>query len=101
MDGKLFNLARLKSRSKTQLELTTELLFADDTALVAHSEEDIMLRGGWALQINTSKTQVIYQPSLDNTARREPDIEINGETLKVVPSFKHLGSTLTPGNRVD
>ena len=109
MDGKLFNLARLKARSKTQLKLITELLFADDTALVAHSEEDILrlvdtfsqASGRMGLQINTSKTEIIYQPSPDNTAPREPVIQINGETLKVVPSFKYLGSTLTLDNRVD
>ena len=35
-DRKLFNLARLRARTKTRTKLITELLFADDTALIAH-----------------------------------------------------------------
>ena len=35
-DGKLFNLARLRARTKARTELTTVLLYADDTALIAH-----------------------------------------------------------------
>ena len=35
-DGKLFNLARLKAKTKRRKDLITELLFADDTALIAH-----------------------------------------------------------------
>ena len=109
MNGKLFNIVRLKAKTKTQLHHVTELLFANDTALVAHSESGIQrlvdifsaASGRMGLQINTSKTEVIYQPSPNNTTPRKPDIKINGETLKVVNSFKYLGSTLTPDNRAD
>ena len=37
-DGKLFNLARLRAKTKTRNELVTELLLADDTALIQHDE---------------------------------------------------------------
>ena len=38
-DGSLFKLRHLFARTKTIEELVTELLFADDCALLAHMEE--------------------------------------------------------------
>ena len=38
-DGSVSNLRRLLARTKTMEELITELLFADDCALLAHTEE--------------------------------------------------------------
>ena len=40
-DGKLFNLARLRSKTKVSQVLLIELLFADDAALVAQSDDDL------------------------------------------------------------
>ena len=38
-DGSLFNLRRFLARTKTIEELITELLFADNCAFLAHTEE--------------------------------------------------------------
>ena len=38
-NGRLFNLWRLLARTKTIEELITKLLFADDCALLAHTEQ--------------------------------------------------------------
>ena len=40
-DGKLFNLARLKAKSKICKVFIRELLFADDAALTSHSAENL------------------------------------------------------------
>ena len=40
-DGKLFNLSRLKASSKTRELCLRELLYADDSALVATNHQDI------------------------------------------------------------
>ena len=41
VDGSLFNLARLKSKTLVRKVLVRELLFADDAALVSHTEEGL------------------------------------------------------------
>ena len=106
-DGRLFNLARLKA--KTRRELVTELLFADDTAVVAHDQDQIQrmvnvfaeTAGKMGLQINTQKTEVLYQPAPHSDETEMPQIVVDGEVLKVVGNFKYLGSTVTADNRAD
>ena len=108
-DGRLFNLARLKAKTKTRRELVTELLFADDTALVAHDQDQIQrmvnvfaeTAGKMGLQINTQKTEVLYQPAPHSDETEMPQIVVDGEVLKVVGNFKYLGSTVTADNRAD
>ena len=108
-DGKLFNLARLKAMTKTQNETITELLFADDTALVAHSAADMQeildkfatAAGDMGLKINISKTEMLHQPSPERLNQPTHAIKLNGEPLTVVSNFKYLGSTLTVDNRLD
>ena len=108
-DGRLFNIARLKAKTKIRKELIMDLLFADDTALVAHEESHIQemvdcfsrTAQKIGLQINIGKTEVMYQPAPDRLHPGEPSITINGEDLKVVATFKYLGSTVDINNRVD
>ena len=40
-EGKLFNLARLKAKTKVRIVLIKEMLFADDAALISHTEEGL------------------------------------------------------------
>ena len=70
-DSSLFNLLRLLARTKTIEELITELLFADDCALLAHMEEalpNIVNRfsdaaENFRLTISLKKTGVVPPPS--------------------------------------
>ena len=67
--GKLFNLSRLRVKTKVQLKCMRDFLFADDAAIVAHSAEDLqqlMNRFSKAckdfgLTISLKKTQVMGQ----------------------------------------
>ena len=40
-DGKLFNLKRLRAKTKVTCVLIREMLFADDAALVSHTQEGL------------------------------------------------------------
>ena len=42
-DGSLFNLARLRAKSKVKHVLIQELLYDDDCGIFAHSEKDIQI----------------------------------------------------------
>ena len=97
-DGKLFNLSRLRAKSKVQLKCLRDFLFADDAAITAHSVDDLqqlMTRFSEAcrdfgLTISLKKTQVMGQ-DVDSP----PTISISDHELEVVHDFVYLGSTIS------
>ena len=84
-DGSLFNLRRLLALTKTIEELITELLFADDCALLAHTEEALqhivnrlsVAAKNFGLIISLKKTELLYQ-SPPRQAYSPPHISIDG-----------------------
>ena len=103
-DGKLFNLARLRAKTKVRTVLIREMLFADDAALSSHTEEDLqrlMDRFSHAcrefgLTISIKKTNVMGQdvPS-------PPAIRFDNEELEVSDHFTYLDSTITSNLSLD
>ena len=101
--GGLYNQQRFKARSKISLQLVRDLLFADDAALLAHSLEDIQTiidkfsetSKAFGLTISMKKTELLYQPAACNPRLVNPSVFIDGKALKIVDTFKYLGSTVT------
>lgn len=99
-DGGLFNLARLRAKTKVRKILVRELLFADDAALTSHSElglQRLIDRFASAckefgLTISIKKTKIMGQ-DVSNI----PSISIDEHTLEVIEEFTYLGSTI-PSN---
>ena len=97
-DGKLFNLARLRAKSKVFQVLIRELLFADDAALVSHTEEGLQQLVDrlshackeFGLTISLKKTNVMAQGT-----EQPPVITVNGHVLEAVDNFTYLGSTIS------
>ena len=84
-----------------------ELVFADDSALVAHSAEEMQkiidafsdaLRK-FGLKINIKKTEGLYQPNSSRT--REEDIMVDGNKLNSVLEFIYIGSTISSNGYMD
>ena len=96
-DGQFFNLARLRSKTKTTEVLISELLFADDAAIVAHSGETLQSLINsldracdvFSLSINVNKTVVLSQGPSPTT-----NISLKNCPLRTVESFNYLGSTI-------
>ena len=107
-DGGLFNLRRLKAKTKVRSDTIHDLLFADDCALNAGSEADLKHSvekfssacSNFGLTISTKKTEVLYQPA-PGKPYVEPNISINGEKINTVNRFTYLGSTLSQGVVID
>ena len=103
----LFNFAHFRVKTKTTRILIRELLFADDSALVAHSAVDRQkivdafsdASKKFGLKINIKKTETLYQPN--STRTREEDIRVDGNKLNSVLEFIYLGSTLSSNGRID
>ena len=104
----LFNVSQYKSSKSTTRALIRELMFADDTAFVAHDHADaqeIISRFAssaqkFGLKINIKKTEVMYQLP-PGSSDASIDININGENLAMVKRFKYLGTTVTNNNKLD
>ena len=104
----LFNVNQYKSATKTRKILVRELMFADDTAFVAHSHDDaqeIVSRfaksaQAFGLRINIKKTEMLYQPVPGLHDDGLP-IYIDNEELASVQKFKYLGSTVMSNNKMD
>ena len=88
LNGSLFDLSRPRAKTKTVERLVTEALFADDCALMAHTEVDLQLTVSkfaeasqlFGLTISLGKTEVLYQPSPASTVH-DPPIPSLLETL--------------------
>ena len=95
-DGPLFNLLTL--RDKTQVTIR-DLLFADDAALVRHSSDTLKMMinrlhetcKAFVLIIRVRKTVILTQGVPTTTA----DVKLDGKPLKVVQTFRYLGSTVS------
>ena len=94
----LLNVAHFKAKTKTTRILMRELLFADDSALVVHSAEEMKkivdafsdASKKFGLKINIKKTEVLYQPN--STSTREEGIMVDGN---------NLGSTISSDGCID
>ena len=106
--GQVFNLRRLKAKTKVSQMLVRELLYADDADLVAHTAEEmqeIMDRLAdactkFGLTISLDKTKVMFSPA-PGEPYIEPDIFVYGTRLAVVESFVYLGSALSHNGTLD
>ena len=108
MDGKLFNLRRLQAKTKVMTDIIRDFLFADDCALNTSNEADMQCSidrfshscTDFGLTISTKKTEVLHQPA-PGREFVQPNIQVNGESLKVVDRFTYLGSTLSQNTTID
>ena len=90
--------ARKPSRNSSLIEL----LFADDCALLAHTEEALQqivdhfpdAAKNVGLTISLKKTEVVYQPPL-REAYSPPHISIDGTNLNAVEHFTYPGSVIS------
>ena len=102
LDGKFFNLRRLQAKSKVQIEVLDEFLFADDMAMGASTEEKMQRRvdqvsdscGSYDLTISIKKTELVFLPT-PGKSYEEPAITVKDQRLQVVDKFIYLGSTLS------
>ena len=106
LDRNLFDLQKLKAKTKVCTALLRELQYADDCAMVAHSSQDLQdslnvmtsLYDKLGLKVNVTKTEVMcYNAGEPQTS----PITLGEAQLKEVNSFKYLGSYLSSDCRMD
>ena len=98
-DGGLFNISRFRAKTKVREMPVRELLFADDVALVAHSEESLQRLldkfsescKSFGLRISLKKTVIMHQGSVGSNS----EITLDRNSLSSVDKFCYLGSTIT------
>ena len=109
-DGSVFNLRRLQARTKTFVVVVhvRDLLYADDCALMAHTQADaqqlfsrfLNAATRFGLTVSLKKTEVMLQPV--NRLISSPPVIMASETaLPAVEKFCYLGSTLSSDANID
>ena len=104
----MFNLRRLKAKTKVKVATLRELLFADDCALNSNTEAEMQqcvnnfsrACDNFGFTISTKKTEVMHQPA-PRKMYHEPHIFVNDEPLKPTYYFTYLGSTLSREANID
>ena len=104
----VFNLRRLKAKTKVEVATLRELLFADDCTLNSNTEAEMQqcmnhcsrACDNFVFSISTKATEVIQQPA-PLKMYHEPHIFVNDEPLKATDSFTYLGSTLSREANID
>lgn len=102
-DTNMFCKRSFGAKTKIKERSILDLLFADDCALVANTAEELQdvlnifarTASKLGLQVNVKKTEVMFINSPPSP------IEINGGQLKLVDSFKYLGSRIANTNDID
>ena len=103
-DDRLFNLARLRAKTKVREVLIRDMLFADDAAVVAHAQEELQSLmdcfsqacKDFGLTISLKKTNILGQD-----IETPPVITIGDYELDAVCQFTYLGSTITDNLSLD
>ena len=103
-DCRLFNLARLRAKTKVREVLIRDMLFADDAAVATHTQREhqsLMDRFSQAckdfgLTISLKKTNVLGQ-----STETPLSITIDDYELDAVHQFTYLGSTITDNLSLD
>ena len=101
-DGSLFSLRHLQAHTKTLEQPFGDLLFADDAAIVAHTETALHHTTScfaeaaqvFGLEVSMKKTEVLHQPS-PHVVHHPPRITIGHSELKSVHQFSYLGRTIS------
>ena len=108
--GGLFNLDRLKARTRVCQAFLRDFLFADDCGLNTGSHEAMQRTmdkfseacDAFGLTISIKKTEVLHQPAPGSQSDQEPPaIMVKGQALRTVNKFVYLGSALTSDAQLD
>ena len=102
MDGGIFNLARLRARTKTSTISVRELQYADDNATPSQTADDLQNMANaynsayerFGMQVNTNKTKALIQHPPGHIIPIT-NITIDNQPLEEVDQFPYLGSILT------
>jgi len=102
-DGDVFDARRLHAKTKVQLAILRDLLFADDCALVAHMLADAQILFDWfnntakrfGLTASLKKTEAMCQSYPPHQTASASITASNDGTLKSVDKFCYLGSFLS------
>ena len=96
-DGNIFNLRRLQAKTKVHTTVIRDLLFADDCALMAHTQQDAQqlidrfatAAHRFGLSVNLKKTEVLHQ-SCPISNSSNASITCSQVPLKTVDKFCYL-----------